>query len=58
MEIECTLIHMTAKAIRVNVDGDEHWLPRSQVIFDAEAKVGDEIVVEVEDWLARERGFI
>jgi coenzyme F420-reducing hydrogenase beta subunit len=56
-DVEC--IHATDKAIRVRLpDGDEHWIPQSQVDEDSEVwKQGDEGKLVITAWIAAQRGI-
>jgi len=47
------LITETDKAWLLSVDGEELWLPKSQCEFDE-----DEMVVDIPDWLAEEKGLL
>lgn len=48
----------TAKALLVEIDGTDYWMPKSQLgdATDVE-EVGDIGVVELPEWLAREKGL-
>lgn len=49
---------VTENAIQVEIDGDSHWLPKSQIDEAEKFHVGDrDITVSVKEWLARERGL-
>ncbi len=52
-----TLRRETDRAILLEVDVDEHWLPKSQIDWTEDAEPGEEIDVEVPEWLADERGL-
>lgn len=54
-DIGGTLLKETEEAILLDVDGDEVWLPKSQIEFDGER--GDYIEVEVPDWLSEQKGL-
>ncbi len=48
----------TDKGIWVDIDGDDHFIPQSQIDEDSEVwKKGDEGVLIITDWLADERGM-
>jgi hypothetical protein len=51
-------IRATEKAILVEIDGDQHWIPQSQVDADSEVwKEGDEGTLVVSDWIAEQKGL-
>lgn len=54
-DIGGTFLQETDEAILLDVDGDEVWLPKSQIEFDGER--GDYIEVEVPDWLCEQKGL-
>lgn len=45
--------HETDKAWLLVIDGEEYWLAKSQCDYDEE-----EMVVEIPDWLAEEKGLL
>lgn len=48
----------TDDAILVEVDGEEHWLPKSQIDYtEGVLFPGEEIDVESPEWLAEQRGL-
>jgi hypothetical protein len=48
----------TDKAFLVVIDGDEHWLPKSQISDPGDYSEGDENVsMSVTEFIAREKGF-
>jgi hypothetical protein len=60
-EGELRLAVASALAILVSDDGDEDnavWLPRSQIEYDRNAAVGDEITMTMPEWLAEDKGLI
>ena len=58
VEIYGTIIHETKESILLT-DGDiEFWLPLSQINYDAQCGVGDEVVVEVPYWIALDKNLI
>ena len=58
VEVYGTIIHETNESILLT-DGDiEAWLPLSQISYDASCGVGDEVIVEVPEWLAFEKNLI
>ena len=46
----------TDQAILVVIDGEDHWLPQSQL--DEWPDVGESGTIMIKTWLAEERGFI
>ncbi len=56
MFVHCSLKKKTDKALLITFDnGDEHWLPLSQVIFDTiDGNLG---VLEIPRWLALKKGI-
>ncbi len=49
--------HETAAAFCCEIDGEEVWIPKSQII-DGEPEIGDEdIEVTVTSWLASQEGW-
>ncbi len=45
----------TEKAIYVLYDGEKFWLPKSQIKWIGAAEEGDELEVEIPNWLAEEK---
>ena len=54
-KFDVTFIRETDMAILVEVEGDEFWLPKSQIDWLGCAEEGDEIEVRVPEWLAEEK---
>jgi hypothetical protein len=55
-DVTCT--HATPKAILVTIDGEQHWLPQSQVHDDSEVyKKGDHGTLIITRWIAQQRGL-
>lgn len=54
--------HATEKALLVEHEGEELWIPLSQIDGDseiyAEHQVGEEGVLVVTDWLAEQKGLV
>lgn len=56
--IACEVLFQTDKAVQVQVDGAEHWLPASQLDPDHDLpEVGSLGVVYVATWLAEREGL-
>ena len=56
VRITCTICHETEKAVLVDVENDEVWLPKSVVHVDRLSDGTAEISVPV--WLATAKGLI
>ncbi len=55
-DVKC--VHETVKAILVEIDGDQVWIPQSQVDEDSEVwSSGDEGTLIVSDWFADKEGW-
>jgi hypothetical protein len=55
---ECNVKRLTAKAVLIEHDGEEHWLPLTQVNEPARLEVGDEgITIGITEWIASEKGI-
>jgi hypothetical protein len=51
-------VRETDDALLVEVDGEEHWFPKSQIDYtDGVLFPGDEIDVEMPSWLAEKKGL-
>ena len=48
----------TGKALLVSDGGQNVWLPKSQIEYTEQGGKGDEIVFEIPEWLALEKGLI
>jgi hypothetical protein len=57
--IDVEIKHHTEKAILVEVEGEEHWIPVSQIIWDETevAAKGDVGTMAITQWIAREKGL-
>ncbi len=51
IEFEVTFVRETAAAILVELDGEEYWLPKSQIQWIGAAEEGDILEVNVPRWL-------
>ena len=64
VKIDCTLArNPTEKAVCIDVGGDQHWIPRSCIHGADERRlddlaVGDEIELQVFEWIAAKEGLI
>jgi hypothetical protein len=56
------IIRTTELAILCDIDGEEVWIPRSQVEsggeIGADASEGDEGLIVLSAWVAREKGLV
>ena len=51
-------LRATEKAILCSIDGDEHWIPQSQITDLSEVyKVGDEGKLVITGWFAKQSGL-
>lgn len=50
------IVQETEDAILLDVEGTEHWLPKSQIEYDGER--GDVVDVELPDWLAEDKCLV
>lgn len=49
----------TAKALLVEYEGEEYWLPVTQIVdFDFERRRGSVGSITISEWIAREKGII
>lgn len=58
---DCKVIRESASgaAILCLIDGEEHWIPQSQVHDDSEIwKPGDEGKLVITEWIALEKGLV
>jgi Ser-tRNA(Ala) deacylase AlaX len=52
-------VRATSKAILVDVDGEEVWIPQSQVHDDSEVwRAGDEGKLVISEWIAKRKGLL
>lgn len=52
-------LRQTDKALLCNYEGEEFWIPKSQIHDDSEVTaVGDEGVLAIPSWLADEKGAL
>ncbi len=60
MEIEAFCLHETEQALLVEVDGEEHWIPKSQIETE-ESEVtgtGDRGTLIISYWMAKKNALI
>lgn len=52
------ILRETEKAFLVSIDGEEHWLPKSQIANADDYCDGDkDCIMSVTEFIAREKGF-
>ena len=55
---DCTVKRATEKALLVEYDGREFWLPRSQVSEGEKYEEGDAgVTISVTEWVAKQKGL-
>lgn len=55
--VEC--VHATDAALLCVIDGDEHWIPQSQVDDDSEVyEDGGEGTLIISEWIAIQKGLV
>lgn len=55
--VEATVLRHTAKAVQIEVHGEELWIPRSQLIDDEKLPESGEAEVKMTAWIAKEKGL-
>ncbi len=55
---DCSVIQETDAAWLLNIDDDEHWIPKSQIKNNDELAVDTKVEVEMTEWIAIERGLV
>ncbi len=59
VHLDARCLRETDKAILVEIDGDEYWIPQSQVSEDSEVwKEGDEGDLVISSWIAKQKQLI
>lgn len=54
----CGIRHVTGAAILVEYDGEDYWLPKSQIADPETYEVGDcGVTVSVTEWIANQKGI-
>ncbi len=54
---DCTFVRETELAMLLEIEGEELWIPKSQ-IGASKKKDGKPIRVELTDWIARQKGLL
>lgn len=63
-EFDVTYLHQTDKAVLINYEGKEYWIPDSQIDEDSEAYVGckldkgEKVTLICSEWIALNKGMI
>lgn len=52
-----TFVQETEDAILLEVEGNNVWLPKSQIMYDEERERGEYMEVELPDWLCEDKGL-
>lgn len=53
------VVHATDKALLCEIDGDETWIPKSQISADSEvSEAGDEGTLIITEWIAEQKGLL
>jgi hypothetical protein len=56
IEVECTIVHETDNAIRIDYQGELIWIPLSQV-DEIHRRKGDTDLVVMTRWIASKKGL-
>ena len=54
---DCEVLTVTNGAILIEYEGEEIWLPKSQVSESEQYETGDCCTISISRWLAEERGL-
>jgi hypothetical protein len=54
--VECVRKHETDNAVLIDVDGEQHWIPLSQVVS-MHFNWLDKGHIVIRDWIAKAKGF-
>lgn len=59
---EVVIKAVTDLAFLMEIDGDDHWIPKSQILdggnFDDDSELGDQGELLIPEWLAIEKGLV
>lgn len=59
VKFDATALRSTEKALLVQIDGEEHWIPHSQIDDDSEVyKAGDAGELVISEWIAKEKKLV
>jgi len=56
--VEAKILRRTQAAVQIEYDGEEFWLPKSQLHDVDELPQEGDARVKMTDWIARQKGFI
>lgn len=55
---DCRIVRESAAALLIEYDGEEHWIPRSQIADHEIYDEGDEgVTVSITEWIADQKGI-
>ena len=55
---DCAVLQTTANAILIDYEGEEIWLPRSQVSEGEKYEMGDQgVTISASEWICRQKGI-
>lgn len=57
VSFQVTVVATTEKAVLVDYEGTEHWLPLSKIECDEGLEKGDLVTVEMPQWLVDRTGM-
>ena len=55
---EIVLVHETAKALLVEIEGDERWIPKSLVREGTRLVKGEKGTLVIPEWFAHKEGLV
>ena len=59
VELVAKAIKSTDKAVLIETEGEEFWIPQSQIEDDSEVwEEGDEGTLVITDWIAEKKGLL
>jgi hypothetical protein len=62
VDLEAEVKYMSGKAMLVDIDGEDYWIPYSQIAghsqLDNCSEKGDEGVLVIAEWLAEKKGLV
>ena len=58
-DIEAEAVHETDSALLVEIEGEQHWVPKSQILDDSEVwENGDKGKLIITEWFAKKRDLL
>lgn len=57
-EADCEVVRLTDEAALLNIDGDEHWVPKSCLENADDLEVGEEATAVIHEWFAIKAGMV